>query len=224
MVFKKNLYFISVLLSSMLLLLSCGAGGKPKSHLWTELSKANTEPLGYAMYTYVLVRRSKGTPISRDKYNILINIIMNSTSPLNNQSTLGYNKSLYNLFLIPSNNNHLNDELSKSILTSISVSIQNEKLNNLFNNNPGPFLISTLEPISDEYFSKELDLLYVDLTKTNIDALPEIVSAYKKYLVSDSIKGVEQFSSLKLTLLNLILDADDSINIVKVAYAGWIKD
>jgi hypothetical protein len=54
--------------------------------------------------------------------------------------------------------------------------------------------------------------------------MPEVVAAYKQRLTSGSIEGVERFNSIGLSLLNIILDADDYISLVKVAYAGWIKD
>ena len=222
-----------VLLSLAVLLSGCGKvtvesfKGLPKAHLWDMLCRANEEPLGYAMYTYVLINRSKADSLSWNKYEKLVKSIVWSTSAVDNHDA-GFNKSLYNIFLIPekycwSDEESLNDKLSKSILTSIAASVQNTKLRQLINADPGPFLISSVDPISNEKLNKDIDILYVDLTRTNIDAMPEVVATYKKRLTSHSIKGVGQFNSIRLSLLNYVLDVDDYISIIKVSYAGWIK-
>jgi len=201
----------------------------PKSHLWDALYDADEEPPGYAMYTYVLINRSKTDTAAWSRYEKLVVSIMLSTSAVGDHGP-DFNKSLYNLFLIPhapEGSQHaesLNDILSKSILTSIAACVQNEKLRELINTNPGPFLISAAEPISYEKLKKDIEMLYVDLTRTNLAAMPEVVAEYKKRLTSDSIEGLERFKSIRLSLLNYILDADDYISIVKVAYAGWKKD
>ena len=52
----------------------------------------------------------------------------------------------------------------------------------------------------------------------------EVVAAYKKRVTSAPIERVEEFKSIRLSLLTIILDADDYISIVKVAYAGWIGE
>ena len=141
-----------------------------------------------------------------------------------------FDRSLYNLFLIPyeykkdENAESLNCILSKSILTSIAASVQKQELRELINTNPGPFLVSSTEPISDKNYSADTEMLYYDLTRTNVDAIAEVVAIYKNRLTSDEIQGIERFKSIKISILNLMLDADDYINIVKVAYAGWVKD
>lgn len=201
----------------------------PQSHLWDALYGADEEPPGYAMYTYVLINRSKADTAAWTRFEKLVESIMQSTTAVGDHS-LGFNRSLYNLFLIPYRYRGdqfsaiLNDILSKSILTSIAASVQKQELRELINTNPGPFLISAAEPISNENFNKDIDMLYVDLTRSNLDAMSEVVSAYKKRLSSDSIEGSERFNSIRLSLLNFILDADDYINIVKVSYAGWIRN
>jgi hypothetical protein len=197
----------------------------PRSHLWAALYGADEEPAGYAMYTYVLINRSKADTAAWRRYEKLVESIKWSTSAVGNHDP-GFNRSLYNLFLIPlyQRAESLNDILSKSILTSIAASVQQPELRELINTNPGPFLISATEPISTKNLIKDIDMLYVDLTRTNVDAMPEVVAAYKKRLTSDSIEGLERFNSIRLSLLDFVLDADDYISIVRVAYAGWIKD
>ncbi len=199
----------------------------PNSHLWDALFDAEKEPTGYAMYTYVLIKQNKANTAAWRRYKKLVKSIMLSTTAVTKHFA-DFDRSLYNLFLIPhiyighQNPENLNDKLSKSILTSIAASVQNPELRKLINTNPGPFLISATEPISNKKLNKDIEMLYVDLTRTNLDAMPEVVAAYKKRLISDSIEGLERFNSIKMVLLNLILDGDDYISIIKVACAGWI--
>jgi hypothetical protein len=201
----------------------------PKAHLWSRLCGAGEETSGYATYTYVLINRSKADTEAWNRHRELVNSIKWSIAEKAYPIRLE-DRSLYNLFLIPEkcednqSADTLNDILCKSILTSIAASVPDHKLRDRINTNPGPFLISAIEPISKENLNKEIDILYVDLSRTNPDAMPEVVSAYKKRLTSDSIEGIKRFKSIKLSLLNFILDADDYITMVKVVYAGWNKE
>lgn len=198
-----------------------------RSSLWDKLYSANGEPHGYAMYTYVLINRNKADSAAWDRYVKLVESIELSTSAVDDFG-IDLNRDQYNLFLIPHKHGgqDLNDTLSKSILTIIAASTPDKKLRELINTNPGPFLISSVVTISKEKINQDkqnIEMLYVDLTRTNLNAMPEVVAAYKKRLISDSIEGIERFNSIRLSLLNLILDADGYISIVKVAYAGWNK-
>lgn len=226
-VFKNRIVRCTLALFSLAVIFSGCAyhsmAPPPKSHLWSALYGADEEPAGYAMYTYVLINRNKADQLAWNRYEKLVESIKSSTSSINNYDS-DFNRFLYNLFLIPQQAESLNDILSKSILTRIAASVQNQKLRELININPGPFLISAREPLSNEKLYKDIDMLYVDLTRTNVDAMPEVVAAYKKRLTSNSIGGIEQLKSIRLSLLNFILDFDDYITIVKVAYAGRIKD
>ena len=82
----------------------------------------------------------------------------------------------------------------------------------------GPFLVTTPEPLEDME-SKRWVMLYADLSTTNAAAMEEIVAAYKQK-VEKGIREIERFRSLRLALLDLILDADDNIKIVQEAVAG----
>jgi hypothetical protein len=201
----------------------------PKAHVWASLCEAGKEDSGYAMYTYVLINRSKADIEAWKRYVKLVEAIEESTIPAVDHAP-GFDRSLYNIFLIPEScgisqrADSLNDRLSKSILTGIAASVQERKLRDLINTSPGPFLISAVEPISSENLHKEIELLYVDLSRTNPEALREVVAAYKKRVTSGPIDRVEEFKSIRLSLLTVILDADHYISIVKVAYAGWIGE
>ena len=82
----------------------------------------------------------------------------------------------------------------------------------------GPFLISTPEPVG-EIEKERIVLLYAELSSANPAAMDEIVGAYKRR-VGKGIRAIERFRSLRLALLDLILDADDNIKIVRTALAS----
>lgn len=204
----------------------------PRSHLWDQLYEEGEEEKGYGMYTYVLVNRPSGitskTP-AWERYHSLIDAIKKSTPLADNFND--YPKEDFNLFLIPtisdsateeSADQKLNAILSSRILTGIAIQTDDQSFRQRLNNNPGPFLVSSLEPISTRE-SGQVDLLYLDLTSTNPAAMPEVVSAYKQRITSDEIDGVQRFHSIRLALLDLILDTDDHIKIVKTASAKWLE-
>lgn len=192
----------------------------PKSHLWEYLSTIGDEPKDYALYTYVLYGRKDNNSDHYRKSSQLINIIQWSTQSTENYSEHGdFDKTAFNLFLIP--DWELDIQLSKSILTHLSIISQDAGFQKSLLN-PGPFLISVKTPISLTNRSKKSDLLYVDLSTSNGAAMEEIVLSYKTRLTEVTIQGTDRFKSIKLALLDIILDADDYIQIVKTAYADLL--
>lgn len=204
----------------------------PRAHLWDQLYQEGEEEKGYGMYTYVLLNRPSGIPSKApawERYQSLIDAIKQSTPLADNFND--YPKEDFNIFLIPtisdsateeSAGKKLNAILSSRILTGIVIQTEDQDFRQRLNNNPGPFLISSLEPISSRD-SGQMDLLYLDLTSTNPAAMPEVVSAYKQRITSDEIDGIQRFRSIRLALLDLILDTDDHIKIVKTASAKWLE-
>ncbi len=197
------------------------------SHVYTFLKNDELTPSDYAVYTYILLNRNKNDRESWQRYRKLVEEIISSTIE-DDKHYFDYDKSLYNLFIFSySDKKMLYDDVDKdwekSLLSSIAASTTDKDLRNSVGNNPGPFLITTLEPIDRILYKKELDLLYVDLTKTNANAMPEVVSAYKGHVSEISIKGVKKFESIKLSLLNYILNLSDSIKIVSIVYEGSLE-
>ncbi|MGA1794559.1 MAG: hypothetical protein ACMUIL_01765 [bacterium] len=201
---------------------------RPRAHLWKPLYKIGEEPSDYAIYTYVLINSDKTDFDAWSRYEKLVEAITSSTLSVEDYS-LDFNPSDYNLFLIPCSEKKegdetesLNDSLSQSIMTKIGAEANDENLRKTAMN-PGPFLISVIKPIGirgGEY----IDMLYVDLTRTNEAAMTEIVAAYKNRLTDSTIQGVKRFLSVRLALLNIILDADDYIHLVKVTYADLLPE
>jgi hypothetical protein len=54
--------------------------------------------------------------------------------------------------------------------------------------------------------------------------MAEIVAAYKRRISSKSVNKVERFWPLRLALLNIVLNADDNVKLVKVAMAEWLPE
>ncbi len=86
--------------------------------------------------------------------------------------------------------------------------------------NPGPFLISSTVRLTESVVP--LPLLFADLSGTNPGAMNEVVAAYKRELGGD-FAGVQQFSSVRLALLNVVLDYSSYVEVIAPAVAETIK-
>ncbi len=59
-------------------------------------------------------------------------------------------------------------------------------------------------------------MLYADLSKTNPAAMKEIVSTYKCYVTEETNNEAGVLKPLRLSLLNVILNADNNLKITKI--------
>lgn len=198
----------------------------PKAHLWEWMYERGTEPSGYGMYTYVLINQNQSNEEVWARYSALVEAIQASTTEVADFDAKA-DKSLYNVFLFPSTKGKdgqptLNDRFSRAILTAIRASTKGDKLRKSIAN-PGPFLISVGQPLTGSGTLSDVDLLYADLSATNKAAMREVVSAYKLRIEKSELRGTESFDSIRLSLLSLILNADEHVQVVKVVYAG-LKD
>jgi len=245
----QRIYYISIIGGMSLFLFACvnqpgsqvppgsrGDGGTPPSlHAWELLTEMDSEEDGFAMYTYVLFGRRLDFPAgidsaTKERYNSLLNTIVVSTLRTSEIGKLP--KEETNLFYIPAiaagkkpslNNYNAVLAMRYIIMLSKMVKHDNPKLADLLTDRPGPFLISTLMPIG-EIGKDQTDLLYTDLSTTNPAAMAEIVAAYKRRISSKSVTKVEHFWPLRLALLNIVLNADDNVKLVKVALAEWLPE
>lgn len=238
----KNLsvVFIFLLAGSILILSGCpntqqgtvirGDTGGPKQHVWQSLIEMHSEEKGYGMYTYVLFGRKlkRGANISAttlERYERLLQAIHLST--LSKPESGDIEKEETNIFLIPTvaeteepSRHNYNSIVSLRYL-SLSGSLTRKSDSGLADKliaGEGPFLISTPQPLG-EMQKTEVELLYADLSSTNPAAMDEIVGAYKQRIGKD-VQTIERFKSLRLAVLDLILDVDDNIKIVQTAFAG----
>lgn len=207
----------------------------PRQHVWQPLTGWDEEKPGYGMYTYVLFGRKLKPPgrlraETLRRYESLLRAIHLSTlsareSGIDEEERQV--KQATNLFLIPLASemgeptpHNYDGTLSLRILalTGRKVRPHASALAAQLSTGEGPFLVSTLSPM-EEMSPENFSLLYADLSTTNAAAMAEIVGAYKRR-VSEGIGGIERFRSLRIALLDIILDADDNIQIVKSAMAG----
>ena len=210
----------------------------PQRHNWAPLLNMDEETPGYGMYTYVLFNRrldtpARLTPETLSRYEELLNALAASTLSTEEVGELGSEaKRLTNLFYIPATHatnrptlDNYNAVLAMRYLDEFKkmTHADNPQVAERLLTNPGPFLISTLKP-AGEIDNRQSTLLYADLSTTNPAAMDEIVAAYKLRLGRDRVSETEKFAPLKLALLNLILNADDNIKLVKAAMAHWIPE
>ena len=193
-------------------------GGRPTAHAWQYLYSYGGEEYGYATYSYVLVGRDKNNQAVISLYCKLIKSIQSSTVSAYSLPK-EVSKANFNLFLIPIKNNistgtqEPNYELSKLLLTALST-----KMPSKFSA-PGPYIITLYKPIRFGKHDEVADILYVDLTNIHPAAIPEIVRAYKNKILEKDLSGFEKLQSLRLSLLELALIAEDSIGFAQAAYA-----
>lgn len=196
----------------------------PSVHVWKPLFATDQEKqTNYGMYTYVLINQDVQEDEASKKYKALIAKIETSTASRENFG-IEITEQDYNIFLIPYTRSvpyKINSTLSKKLLTIFSLVTTSEKIKQAIASHPGPFLISTPAPINRLKAKAEIPTLYLDLTNASINVVKEIVSAYKKRIVTAPINSEEKFNSIRLAILNILLTGDDCISIVKAAYAEW---
>jgi len=206
-------------------------------HVWDCLTSAYSETLGYGMYTYVFlgldVEKLNNMPEMKDKRKKYENLLNNITSfP---SSTIKYTKAQkehMNIFYIPAKDKNMksvslksyNSSLARSYITSLCFALQDTpKLRNRLGNSPGPFLISTLEPIIINDENPLTQMLYADLTDTNTAIIEEVVKRYKNYLCNNNLKGIDRFNPIIVQLMQTVTNANDNVKII-IGTIGEIKE
>jgi hypothetical protein len=206
---------------------------RPKYHVFETLTNKYNEYEGYGLYTYVLFRIRVDDPSldskTKELYQKLLTAIIKST-PTPEEVNGIWPISSTNIFYIPgkesfiSGNWSLTNYNSSLAMTYIAqlcrIAEENSGIPKRMLSRPGPFLISTLKPLGDTSTASKY-ILYADLFDSHPEAMMEIVESYKNYVVTASVEDVEMFKTLRLSLLNFILKADDNLKIVKTALADW---
>lgn len=207
-------------------------GTPPSLHAWELLTEMDSEKADFALYTYVLFGRRLDIQASiesdtRVRYQSLLDAIVVSTPRTSETDKIPREET--NIFYIPAvaagkepSLNNYDTILAMRYVRMLSklVKIDNPKLSARLTTNPGPFLISTLMPVG-EIGTDQTELLYTDLSATNPAAMAEVVAAYKQRIISRSVNRAERFWPLRLALLNIVLNADDNVKLVKAALAEW---
>ncbi|GAB4279655.1 MAG: hypothetical protein Kow0092_35400 [Deferrisomatales bacterium] len=209
-----------------------GGESPPQHHVWALLTEMGGEEPGYGMYTYVLFARRVRTPgldpDIRSRYESLLSALAAST--LSAGEAVGLPRAETNVFLVPARARgkqpslaNYDEVLSLRYLAVLGRLLRgaDEELARRLGTRPGPFLISTLRPAA-ALTTGEGTVLYADLSTTNPGAMAEVVSAYKRRVGAEHLAGVERFAPFRLALLNLVLNADDNVRLVRTAVAEWV--
>ncbi|GAX60586.1 topoisomerase IA [Candidatus Scalindua japonica] len=244
-------YFFALLLIAVLFA-GCKTGEEPVSELpefysWDEITKEDKEDTGYGVYTYVLFGRRVDNPgaldpETRERYLSLLNSVIGSADYGGKDGTRRMKKGLSNVFYLPAKiyfkatglkpkaqyyaREIYDSNLSTYLLATLRKATENTEIRQQFTTGPGPFLISTLQPIG-QYHGKEFSrnsvnnqkttsvMLYANLSKTNPDNMKEIVSTYKRY-IKEAKDDAEKLKPLQLSLVDLVQNANENLQSVKI--------
>jgi peptidoglycan-associated lipoprotein len=207
----------------------------PRQHAYDLLTKFDGERQGYGMYTYVLFGRKVGRNAPAlpedvaNRYRALLEAIESSTGPADLLKMAEVPKKKTNLFCVlgrraDPNSRLTLDNYNSDLATMYRIVAQggiaaDTGFSQRLATGPGPFLISSLQPLNQ--VRTPGPMLFSDLSATNPAAMREVVAAYKQRLSNAALDRAETFQPLRLALLNLILDADDYVRLVKDAVAAW---
>lgn len=188
------------------------------------LTKIAGELPGYGIYTYVLFSRNINNPEKPDKtdehYQALLKAIKLLTQIAEGISAP---KSETNLFCIPSKKQtsevddlkNYNSSLAADYLYTTKKLLNdpgNEQLLTRLKCGYGPFLITTLYPISNK--TKPKLILYVDLSNYNHQAMESAVKKYQDDLCKAVNKGINKPMDLNNPLIQFVsslYNANDDI-------------
>jgi len=200
-----------------------GTDGKhvlPRAHVWQCIVSLDNEYGNYATYSYVLVGRNENSQASALRYRKLIDAITGSTIQASDSTKAILQPEMCNIFIIPA----LRCDSLKNLQPNYNVSIQLLSSLSIAANKPfantGPYIITLYKPIGKGIPENVADLLYLDLSTVHPSAIPEFVKTYKNHLTKSEIDGMESLRSLRLSVLNLGLIAEESIGFAQTAYAS----
>ena len=196
-----------------------GSGRGPLPMLGNTSRPMGNEEPGYATYSYVLAGRDDTDRKSAALYTALVRAILGSTVKASVITQKIIPRSALNLFLIPvieangSGRGKPNYELSKLFLAALSTVLPIDL------SRPGPYIITLHYSLSARDIDDTVDPLYVDLSGTHVKVIPEIVRTHKGIVMKEHLDSIARLKSLRLSLLNIALLTEDSIEFAKVAYA-----
>ena len=189
---------------------------KTYNHVWQKLSRFDAVKDEYGLYTYVLTNRSASDNIASNRFNKLVYSIENTTSEADLQLSKN-EKGTLNVFLIPYDKYlaSVDQELAKRLLLSLSINSKRDFPG------AGPYLFTIHKPIQLGKSNELIDILYVDLSNMHEKAFDELIKVYKTSVTDSNFHGLQKLSSFKISLLNSMLVAEDSIKFIKTAEASF---
>jgi hypothetical protein len=191
----------------------------PKAHVWQCIHSPENEYENYATYSYVLVGRNENNQSSALRYRKLIDAIIRSTDKAADTEALLPTEQC-NIFIIPA----VECDSTKTLQPKYDVSLRLLSAISFASGrqfgNPGPYIMTLYKPIGKGKPDAIADVLYLDMSTIHPSAMPEFVKTYKNHLTKQEIDGMQSLRSLRLTLLNLGLTAEESIGFAQTAYAS----
>lgn len=183
----------------------------PRYNLWTSLAEFGAEPGDYGTYSYVLSGHDGSDPRQLERYEKLLEAIHGIATNVDvSDSVFSLEKEYANLFLIPVNRYDSGEQISLSKTLLDILSGEDSRFRR-----PGPFIVTTYHPISAD--QEQVDLLYVDLTHIHPDAMKELVYIYINRVSAGRLSGIQALHSIKLSILNSLLVANESFGYATVA-------
>ena len=217
-----------------------GTPPPPTDHAWRPFSDAGDEAEGYAMYTYVLfgaaLDDSLPAPVL-ERYRAVLSAIIGETSTVEealgtvtDEEERARRLAELNVFLIPAGRTpeYAGDleaydaPLARRYLSELArLQRRHGGEGRALLDSPGPFFVSVAWPLRRAAVAEGGYLLFADLSTLNPAAVRELVHAYKGWLIDPSRGEEERFASLRLKLLDALLDADDLLTLIRTAAADW---
>ena len=211
-----------------------------EAHAWEFFTVASGESQGYGAYTYVLFGHRVGermNPEVKQRYRALLDAVIGSTS-YRTETPVPPEK--LNLFCIPGKKTweeiqaaggagggddaYLDDYASSLAFSDLALAgngaVQSHEILDQLNYSPGPFLLTTLKPLSR--IKTYSPMLFVDLSRFHPDTFADIVRIYKQALVEEPPREQEIWepSRLQWTVFAAYELATHLAN-VKSAVSGW---
>ncbi|GJM15556.1 MAG: hypothetical protein DHS20C13_08830 [Thermodesulfobacteriota bacterium] len=189
------------------------------THTWSVFYTEGDEQDNYAMYTYVLVGNRLSDQSLQQRYSTLLDAIFGTTLSIH-QISESIPIDEQNIFYFPINEggipdkNNYNFELSKNILNKLSRAIEEEQ--SRFANNPGPFLVTSVEKLSDKDPNSEFCIIFTDFSDKNPAVIHHITARYQiKVSKNNNTSCIEQFEDFfAKIILNPAANANDYIKLV----------
>jgi hypothetical protein len=209
------------------------------------------EEPGFGAYTYVLIgveisrlinddlNRDGFTPVVLEENEIALKRFVSLVSAIKNisvkkQEAGEIDKATSNIFYIPSKKN--SEDPAEIVAPNLKIAIaylnyldRVYPLKNIksiedsrFSKRLGPFLVTLPKPILN--VTPDDSMLFVDLSNTNPAAMSEVVQAYRSEIKNPKTQIVKEFKSIRLAILNFVLNADDDIKIINTAVADWLPN
>ena len=212
---------------------------RPLQHAYLFFSREGTEA-SYGMYTYVLfgpVPQSNLASLPRDvlqRYTALLSAITTSTDEVEVVANIGYKEERRNVFCVPAktfSRTRTGLDVYDPVLgaqyraRALRVAVTEPEFAKRLALDAGPFLISTDVVLLPDAHSP---MLLANLSSTHPDAMREVVAAYKLALTRVTAEDQQEmsrsgvFESLRLKLLNVILDAASNVRVMSYAIAEVI--